>query len=114
VITDHLIVALMDHGFVTHGVHANTRMVYLEYTLQGNTLIITGPANGDKYQPGPGYLYIVVNDVPSEGYKVMVGDGKAPAVDLEAAEKCVYPVDFASFECTDILSSVLRSTSIVR
>lgn len=112
--TDNLIVALMDHGFVTHGVHANTRMVYLEYTLQDNTLIITGPANGDIYQPGPGYLYIVVDDVPSQGYKVMVGDGKAPAVDLEAAQKCVYTLGFTSFECTDILPSVLRSTSRVR
>lgn len=86
-VTDYLTVALMDLGFVTHGVHANTRMVCLEFAVQGDILMITGPPNGNIYQPGPGYLFILVDGVPSKGCKVMVGDGEAPAVDLEAWEK---------------------------
>jgi len=72
----------MDLGYVTHANHANSRMVYLE-TLprQGSSLFITGPPNGTIYPPGPGWLYIVVDGIPSEGTKVMVGDGQRPPVD---------------------------------
>ncbi|KAF8212550.1 hypothetical protein K438DRAFT_1958268 [Mycena galopus ATCC 62051] len=58
-------VTIMDLGCVTHAVHANSRMVYLVATLTGTSLTITGPPNGNVYPPGPGWLGVVVNGVPS-------------------------------------------------
>ncbi|KAF5373689.1 hypothetical protein D9758_000766 [Tetrapyrgos nigripes] len=80
-------VALMDLGFVTHAVHANSRLVYLEVaTGDPHELCVIGPPNGGVYPPGPGWLYVVVDGIPSQGVKVMVGDGKGPHVDHDAIE----------------------------
>lgn len=86
----HFTVALMDLGYVTHAVHANSRLVYLVASLStgaSTTIAVTGPPNGNIYPPGPGWIYVVVNGVPSAGAKFMVGDGKGPAVDDAALEK---------------------------
>jgi len=78
----------MDLGFVTHAVHANSRLVYLVAKLEdGYTLSITGPPDGSKYPPGPGWLFVVVGDGPSIGVKIMVGNGEGPPVDHGAIEK---------------------------
>ena len=80
----------MDLGYITHAVHANSRLVYLAASVSaGNstTLTITGPPNGKIYPPGPGWIYVVINGVPSVGTKFMIGDGKGPAVDDAALEK---------------------------
>ncbi|CDO73573.1 Copper radical oxidase [Trametes cinnabarina] len=79
-------VALMDLGYVTHAVHANSRLVYLQFSLSNDkqTLTITGPPNGDIYPPGPAFIYVVADDIPSIGVKILVGDGKSPAVDQDA------------------------------
>jgi Domain of unknown function (DUF1929) len=80
----------MDLGYVTHAIHANSRLVYLVASLSTSdrkTLMITGPPDGNVYPPGPGWIYIVIDGVPSIGVKVMVGDGKGPAVDDTALEK---------------------------
>lgn len=79
----------MDLGFVTHAVHANSRLVYLVAKLEGDghTLTIKGPPNSGIYPPGPGWLYVVVGDVPSIGVKIMVGDGRGPPVDHGAIKK---------------------------
>ncbi|KAF8969726.1 copper radical oxidase [Flammula alnicola] len=83
--SDNVQVALMDLGYVTHAVHANSRLVYLKVTSsQKDELTVRGPPNGNVYPPGPGWLYLVVNGVASEGKKVMIGSGKGPTVD-EAA-----------------------------
>ncbi|KAF8211931.1 copper radical oxidase [Mycena galopus ATCC 62051] len=79
-------VAIMDFGYVTHAVHANSRMVYLVATLAGTSLTITGPPNGNVYPPGPGWLVFVVNGVPSIAERLIVGDGKSPKVDKKAME----------------------------
>ena len=83
------IVALMDLGYVTHAVHANSRMVYLVSSLSDDktTLTITGPPNGNIYPPGPGFIYVVADGVPSTGRKLLVGEGRSPAVDYPALEK---------------------------
>ncbi|KAJ6463832.1 copper radical oxidase [Mycena vitilis] len=88
-VPDNLKVVLMDFGYVTHAVHANSRLVYLEVKLSNdNTWItITCPPNGMVYPPGPGWLFVVVDGVPSQGLHVMVGDGKSPDVDEEALQK---------------------------
>src|SRR5271170_6358805 len=64
---DSFPVALMDLGYVTHGVHANSRLVYLPASLSADQTIltITGPPNAKIWPPGPGWLYLVVGGVPS-------------------------------------------------
>ena len=81
----------MDLGYVTHAVHANSRLVYLTASLDTSMmkLSVTGPPNGDVYPPGPGWLYIVVDGIPSRGVKVMIGDGDGPEVNDAALKKCV-------------------------
>lgn len=82
-------VACMDLGYVTHAVHANSRLVYLVNSLETDqeTLTVTGPPNANVYPPGPAWIYVVVDGVPSVGMKVMIGDGKGPDVDEAALNK---------------------------
>lgn len=80
----------MDLGYVTHAVHANSRLVYLKSLLSDDdrlTLTITAPPNGNVYPPGPGFIYVVVDGVPSIGRRLLVGDGKGPVVDEAAIQK---------------------------
>ncbi|KAI0819135.1 copper radical oxidase [Irpex lacteus] len=72
-------VALMDFGYVTHAVHANSRLVYLESSVADGKV-------WQYYPPGPGWLVVLANDVPSEAVKVMVGDGKSPEVNEGALQ----------------------------
>ncbi|EJD05922.1 copper radical oxidase [Fomitiporia mediterranea MF3/22] len=88
-ISDTVKIACMDLGYVTHAVHANSRLVYLEFKHDPNdasTLLAMGPPSGEVYPPGPAWLFVVVNGVPSEGKKVLIGDGAGPEVN-EAALK---------------------------
>ncbi|KAF6763868.1 copper radical oxidase [Ephemerocybe angulata] len=68
-------VAIMDFGYVTHAVHANSRMVGATW------LGIEAPPNGRVYPPGPGWLHVIVEGIPSKGVKIMVGDVASPPVD---------------------------------
>lgn len=79
----------MDLGYVTHAVHANSRLVFLEVRLDrsSNTMTVIGPPNGSVYPPGPGWLFLIAKGVPSKGTSVMVGDGDGPPVDEEALNK---------------------------
>ena len=65
----------MDLGYVTHGVHANSRLVYLvNSVIADDKIMVSGPPNGKIYPPGPGWIYLVVDGIPSAGMKVMVGN----------------------------------------
>lgn len=79
----------MDLGFITHSVHMNARLVYLPVTVSDDrkTLNVSAPMNGRVYPPGPGFVFVVVDGVPSSGKKVMVGDGSGPEVDEAAIER---------------------------
>lgn len=79
----------MDLGFVTHAVHANSRLVYLTVSslYNGENMILAGPPDGNIYPPGPGWMFLVVDGVPSQGKMVMVGDGQDPPLDDVAWEK---------------------------
>jgi hypothetical protein len=88
------LVALMDLGFVTHAVHASSRLVWLKATVQTEStsdrvwqLEVSSPPHGGVYPPGPGWLYVTVNDVPSKGVRIMVGDGGDPPFDADALQK---------------------------
>ena len=86
--TGTVTVALIDLGFQTHGVGYNQRYVTLEATLSKNrrTLTVAGPPNTNIYPPGPGFLFVLCNNIPSVAQKVMVGSGAAPAFDAAASK----------------------------
>ncbi|CCO28353.1 hypothetical protein BN14_02348 [Rhizoctonia solani AG-1 IB] len=70
-------VSLMDLGFITHSVHMNSRLVELECKLSsdGHTLTVSAPPSGAVYPPGPAWIYVLADGVPSVGKKLMVGNG---------------------------------------
>ncbi len=72
----------MDIGFVTHCVRSTDRLVFLTATLAASktSITVTGPRDGGVYPPGPGWLYLVVAGVVSEGKKVIIGTGGNPPV----------------------------------
>jgi hypothetical protein len=75
------IVSLIDHGFATHGVHMDQRLVRLEarLTLDRSCVVVKSPPNSRIYPPGPAYLYVVTDDgVPSVGQKLLLGSGVVP------------------------------------
>ncbi|CEL55069.1 Galactose oxidase OS=Gibberella zeae (strain PH-1 / ATCC MYA-4620 / FGSC 9075 / NRRL 31084) GN=GAOA PE=3 SV=1 [Rhizoctonia solani AG-1 IB] len=80
--------SLMDLGFSTHGVHMDMRMVKLKCSLASNrkNLIITGPPNASIYPPGPAWLYVLSNGVPSKAQKVLIGTGASPPVNQGAID----------------------------
>jgi len=45
---------------------------------------VTGPPNANVYPPGPAWIYLLADGIPSVGMKVMIGDGQGPVVDTEA------------------------------
>ena len=53
----------------------------------GENMILAGPPDGNIYPPGPGWIFLVVNGVPSQGKMVMVGEGQGPPLDDAAWEK---------------------------
>ena len=77
----------MDFGYVTHAVHANSRHVVLVSSLSDNTVAVDGPPDGNIYPPGPGWLILVVDGIPSKAVKVMIGDGRGPQVNEAALAK---------------------------
>ncbi|GAA5979735.1 hypothetical protein JCM10908_003026 [Rhodotorula pacifica] len=77
--------ALLDVGYSTHGVHMSQRWVELDATLNSQTkLTIRGPKNTGLYPPGPGWLVVLADTVPSVMKKVMVGPGSSPPVSQSA------------------------------
>ncbi|GAA5829165.1 hypothetical protein JCM11251_004147 [Rhodosporidiobolus azoricus] len=80
---------VMDIGYSTHGVHMSQRYVELETTRAGNVLTVRGPKNTGIYAPGPGWVWILADGVPSKGKKVMVGPGHSPPVSQAAISNMV-------------------------
>ena len=70
-------VALYHGGFVTHSLHMNHRMAYLDNTgwvagAIAQQLTVTMPPNSNITPPGPYVIYVVVDGVPSVGQFVTV------------------------------------------
>ncbi len=70
-------VALYHGGFVTHSVHMNHRMVFLDNTgfNGGSTtqsITVTMPPNSNVAPPGPYVVYVLVDGIPAVGQFVTV------------------------------------------
>jgi len=82
---------IMDLGFHTHGVSLDSRHVGLvsSYDNGTNTLTVTGPPNSKIYPPAPAWLYVLVDNVPSNGTKIMIGTGANPPFSASASEGAI-------------------------
>ncbi|KAI9626664.1 hypothetical protein H4Q26_017762 [Puccinia striiformis f. sp. tritici PST-130] len=69
---------LLDLGFVTHSTHMNSRLVKLRTRVDPDTnaLRVIMPPSPEIYPPGYGWLFVLVNGVPSSGKRIMIGSGK--------------------------------------
>jgi hypothetical protein len=63
------------------------KLVKLVSVLQGNQLTVTGPPNPNIFSPGPGWIIVMADGVPSVAQQVMVGDGGNPPEDPGATAK---------------------------
>ncbi|KAG8934881.1 hypothetical protein FRC02_009003 [Tulasnella sp. 418] len=85
-------VVVIRTGFSTHAVNFGQRYLQLEntYTLADDgsaTLHVSQmPPNANLFAPGPAWLYVVVNGVPSMGQKVMIGSGTIEVQEIKAVK----------------------------
>ncbi|THU84079.1 hypothetical protein K435DRAFT_971328 [Dendrothele bispora CBS 962.96] len=77
---------IMDFGFATHAVHMDQRLVGLVSELSDDKtqLTITGPPSPTIYSPGPAFVFVLVDGVPSFGHKTLIGTGAQPPFDQGA------------------------------
>lgn len=86
-------ISLHHNGFITHSLHMNQRMLFLDFTddessssvqhptheknlqQQKKTLRVRMPPTPNLAPPGPYVVYVVVNGVPAVGQMVMVRTG---------------------------------------
>ncbi|KAJ7343332.1 DUF1929-domain-containing protein [Mycena albidolilacea] len=99
---DNTTVALLRPGWTTHGMNMGQRYLQLQntYTVSSNgdlTLHVAQlPPNPNLFQPGPAWLYVVVNGIPSNGTSVLVGSGAVGTQPLAAAVALPPSVKLAS------------------
>ncbi|KAF5372467.1 hypothetical protein D9758_005214 [Tetrapyrgos nigripes] len=79
-------VVIMDFGFATHGVHMQQRLVGLVSELSDDKtkLTVTGPPSATIYSPGPAFVFVLADGVPSFGSKTLIGTGAQPPLDEDA------------------------------
>ncbi|EEB98492.1 hypothetical protein MPER_01984 [Moniliophthora perniciosa FA553] len=57
-------------------------MLYVKTNvMEGQEAGIMGPPDNGVYPSGPAWFHVICDGVPSEGARVMYGDGRDPPVD---------------------------------
>lgn len=85
-------IVLIKTGFSTHAINFGQRSAELDHTFTtktdgGATLHVSQvPPNPAIIQPGPAWLFVVVNGVPSVGVRVMLGSGTLGAQEIHEVE----------------------------
>jgi len=75
-------VVIIRTGFSTHTLNMGQRMVQLDSSYTGNSdgsvvlHVSQLPPNPAILVPGPAFIFVVVNGVPSVGVQVMIGSGQ--------------------------------------
>ncbi|KAF8208772.1 glyoxal oxidase N-terminus-domain-containing protein [Mycena galopus ATCC 62051] len=78
-------IALIRPGWTTHAMNMGQRYLQLNntYTVNSDSSITLhvsqAPPNANLFQPGPAFIYVVVNGIPSNGTQVIVGSGNMGA-----------------------------------
>jgi hypothetical protein len=79
---DNTTVVLIRPGWTTHAMNMGQRFLQLNntYTVDSDGSIklhvAQAPPNANLFTPGPALLFVVVNDIPSNGTMVQVGNGQ--------------------------------------
>lgn len=79
---DNTIIAVTRGGYTTHAMNMGQRFLQLNntYTVQENGTIVFHvsqmPPIPEIFQPGPAWIYVTVNGIPSVGSYVIVGSGR--------------------------------------
>ncbi|SCV67311.1 BQ2448_5957 [Microbotryum intermedium] len=98
---DSIRVVLVRTGFSTHAMNMGMKLIQLRHTYtinQDNSVTVNVaqlPSNPNLFQPGPALFFVVVNEVPSIGRYVMVGNGKLGQQSV--AEDTVLPPSSGKF-----------------
>lgn len=94
-------ISLLHNGFITHSLHMNQRMLFLDFTdvssssshekktknlAQQKTLRVRMPPTPNLAPPGPYVVYVVVDGVPAVGQMVMVRTGTEAREDEDEGE----------------------------
>ncbi|TFK34621.1 glyoxal oxidase N-terminus-domain-containing protein [Crucibulum laeve] len=88
---DKTTVVLQRGGFTTHAMNMGQRLLQLNntYTVQQDGSILLhvaqAPPNPNLFQPGPAFLFVVVNGIPSNGTYLIVGNGQIGTQPTSAA-----------------------------
>ena len=78
---DNTTVVVIRAGFTTHAMNMGQRSLQLNNTSTVNSdgsivlHVAQLPPNPNLYQPGPAFVYVTVNGIPSNGTYVIVGNG---------------------------------------
>jgi hypothetical protein len=73
---------LIRQGFTTHAMNMGQRIMQLNntFTVQddGTVVLHTAqlPPNAALFQPGPAFLFVTINGIPSNGSYVIIGNGQ--------------------------------------
>ncbi|KAI0290848.1 copper radical oxidase variant A [Multifurca ochricompacta] len=79
---DNTTIWLIRQGFTTHAMNMGQRIMQLNntYTVQSDGTIILHtaqlPPNPNLFQPGPAFLFVTINGIPSNGTYVIIGNGQ--------------------------------------
>lgn len=79
---DSAIIAVVRPGWTTHAMNMNQRFLQLNntYTVNNDGSIVFHtaqmPSNPNIYQPGPAFVFVTINGIPSNGSYVIVGSGQ--------------------------------------
>jgi Domain of unknown function (DUF1929) len=88
---DNTTIWLIRQGFTTHAMNMGQRVMQLNntYTVQPNGTIILHtaqlPPNPNLFQPGPAFLFVTINAIPSNGTYVIVGNGQVSSQPTSSA-----------------------------
>ena len=86
-------VVLQRGGFTTHAMNMGQRLMQLNntFTVQSDGTIILhvaqAPPNPNYFQPGPAFLFVTINGIPSNGTYVIVGNGQVGTQPTSAASE---------------------------
>jgi len=78
---DSAMVSVVRTGWTTHAMNMGQRFLQLNntYTVNGDGSITLHtaqmPPNANIFQPGPAFVYVVINGIPSNGTYVIIGSG---------------------------------------
>jgi hypothetical protein len=82
---------LIRQGFTTHAMNMGQRIMQLNntFTVQDNGTVVLHtaqpPPSPTLFQPGPAFLFVTINGIPSNGTYVIVGNGQIGTQPTSAA-----------------------------